>query len=354
MNGRACSNLKNTFISLFSKWRGAKNIPGKQRRFLVICSTGLGDTLWATPGVEALRNAYPNAFIAALTSPIGAQVLKHNPAINTLYTIGNPALVAAFKLWRQLNKHRFDTILLFHASQRPVFFLAGTLGASIRISSAYRNKGLDSLFTHLVPKKPLHEIERRLEMVRFIAPVNTDEKIKLFLTPDEEKEGDKLLEGVPFPVGIHPGSKDLYKRWPPSYFASVGAELTAKGATIFITGGKDEAELCQSVADAIPGAINLAGKYPVRILASLIKRFHLFLTNDTGPMHLAFWSNTPTIALFGPTDPSSCGPHKGGKASLLQSPVSCRPCMGKPCREPFCLLQTTPAKVKTAIEELLS
>src|SRR3990167_1907528 len=96
-----------------------KHPRGEKKRILVIATTALGDTLWATPALESLRKSFPDASIAVLTSPIGEQVLRHNPWVNQTYVLRKP-LWLLLSLWRALRKERFDTVLLLHASQRLI------------------------------------------------------------------------------------------------------------------------------------------------------------------------------------------------------------------------------------------
>src|SRR5688572_14329036 len=88
------------------------------QRILVVTTTALGDTLWATPAIESLRKSFATAFIAVLTSAIGTQVLRYNPHIDQIYQLREPLLPQFCSLRSALAAQRFDTILLFHASQR--------------------------------------------------------------------------------------------------------------------------------------------------------------------------------------------------------------------------------------------
>jgi ADP-heptose:LPS heptosyltransferase len=107
------------------------------------------------------------------------------------------------------------------------------------------------------------------------------------------------------------------------------------------------------VASGIAGAISSAGCLSLRGTAALIGRMALFITNDTGPMHIAFALKTPTIALFSPTDPALCGPYKAEKALALRKDTTCVPCIGKKCYNPLCLAQISPREVVVAAEKLL-
>ena len=139
-------------------------------KILIVTTTALGDTLWATPAIATIRNCYKKAHIACLTSSTGYAVLKNNPTINRFFKLKKPFLFSAIRLFFQLKKEKFQAILVMHASQRMVFPLCFLLNAEIFASTKHRNKGLDRLLTHTFePDKKLpHEIERRLNI---LAPI---------------------------------------------------------------------------------------------------------------------------------------------------------------------------------------
>ena len=316
-----------------------KNPVGKNRRILIFSTTGFGDTLWGTPAIRAIKKSFPNCYLAILTSPVGRELLKENPHLDKIYTVKDPVFLALPKLLWNLRHEKFDTVLLFHISQRPLPALAYLTGASELFATEGNNKGLDSLFTQLLPKKYQHEIERRLDMIKAIGAEPAGGEMEVHLTEVTKFDyGEKPL------IVLHPGAKDKFKQWPVEHFITVGREL-AKEAQILVTGSADEVELTEKIAAEIPGAISLGGKLPVRKLAALMSRLKLLITNDTGPMHLAFAMQTPTIAFFAPTDPNLCGPYKIDFAKAFEAKKCCSPCLKKRCRIPFCLHQITPQEV---------
>jgi len=135
----------------------------KPERILVVATTALGDTLWATPGLESLRASFPNSYLAVLTSPIGKEILQNNPWTNRIFLFQKP-----LRMVSEIYKERFDTALIFHASQRLALPLAAASGACRIVGTLGLNKGLDSLLTHPLPNDRQHEIVRRLKMVEAI------------------------------------------------------------------------------------------------------------------------------------------------------------------------------------------
>lgn len=318
-------------------------------RILIVSTTGLGDTLWATPAIKAIKTTYPQAFIAVLTSAIGKSLLSDNPYINRLFTIGHRCLLQLPSLLLSLRKERFDTALIFHLSQRPTLPLCYFAKPSTLIGTEGINKGLDSLLTLTLPKKYHHEIQRRLDIAAQIGAKTDTPLLEIYVNAKEKLHAKNFMTSLtkqgPF-IALHPGSKDRFKQWPPSAFISLGQRLQKElQAQILITGNLDEKPLAETLAQNIPFAINLAGTFSVREFAALLPYFDLFITNDTGPMHLAFATNTKTIALFCATDPNLCGPFEAKCARILYHTTTCNPCLGKKCREAFCLLQHSPQKI---------
>ena len=222
------------------------------------------------------------------------------------------------------------------------------------IGTAGINKGLDRLLTSPLRLSYQHEIERRLKIAEAIGAFPSGTEMEIFLTCDEQETIKDFLKNASFPVGIHPGAKDLYKQWFPTHFVNLGQRLQKEyGAQVFVTGSQEEIPLAQQVADQIPGATSVAGKFSVRLTAALIQKFKIFLTNDTGPMHLSFAVKTPTFSLFAPTDANLCGPYKIDHARYIQKKPTCSPCIGKKCQVPFCLEQIAELEAWKKIKELL-
>lgn len=211
------------------------------------------------------------------------------------------------------------------------------------IGSAGINKGLDDLLSDTIDKQYEHEIARRLRLIEKLGIPPAGGEMEIFLTDEERKKVPKFSGPI---LAIHPGAKDRFKQYPPRLFAKAAKNF--KG-TILITGGKEEMALCANVAAEIPGSISLAGKLSLRALAALIESADLFLTNDTGPMHIAFAMKTKTIALFGPTDPHLCGPYEYKNATILRAQPTCTPCLRKACRDPFCMRQISPSQISEAL-----
>ncbi len=342
-------SLRNRLLTFFCQLFPIQKHPVEQdRRILIVTTTALGDTLWATPAIESLRKSFPNAFIGVLTSSMGREVLKDNAHIDQLYLLEEPLLPRFFSLRKKLYKERFDTILMFHASQRLTLPLCALLGATQIIGTRGINKGLDSLLTHPLEQLHEHEILRRLKIVE-----NTGGSIHsetLSFTPDPEAFFP--LEKKQWII-LHPGSKDAFKRWKKEHFIMLGKELEKRwGYSLLITGTKEEQMLIETIAQEIPGARSLI---PTSLdeFAHLLSQVEILISNDTGPVHLAAALKVPTIALYSPTNPQLCGPYLAKETIALYRKPTCTPCLKRKCPLPFCLSQITPKEVLEQVEKLM-
>lgn len=338
--------LKNQFIKfiLFCFTSKKKRRVASPKRFLIVSTTGLGDTLWATPSLKALKQSYPYGEISVLTSPLGGQVLENNPHVDFLYILKKPLFFSLLRHLLPLKRRHFDAILIFHTSQRLLLPFCALLNAPQIVGTKGLNKDLDFILTHPLEKKREHEIERRLEIIRQVGAISQDSLLELFPVLEDEKQLACFLQkhGItkqPL-IGLHPGAQKTFKQWPASHFIQLGLKLIEKlGCKIIVTGDAKERALVSYIASHIPGSIPMAGDLSLSALALLQKQMALFITNDTGPMHMALSIKTPTLALFGPTDHELCGPHLAKNGVVIQKKKTCNPCLMKKCEEPFCLFQ---------------
>jgi ADP-heptose:LPS heptosyltransferase len=337
--------MKNRMIQSLVKLLKPKSPTlGEEKRFLILSTTGLGDTLWGTPAIRALRKCFPTSYIGVVTSPIGKACLRHNRRIDELFVVEDPLFRHLFSLYRKLKTRRITHVLNFHTSQRPMLPLAAIIGAQEIVGTHGINKGLDFLLTRSLDNEGMHEIQRRLNIAAQVGAHSLDSSMELFLSQEDEKIVDNFFAELQIPsylplIALHPGAKDGFKQWPASHFIELGNRLFQNlGCRLIVTGTLSERSLVESIVSQIEGAA-AATDLPLLATAALIKRMDLMIANDTGPMHLAFAMKTPTIGLFTPTNPNLCGPYFVENALSIAKKATCSPCLRKKCLEPFCLLQ---------------
>lgn len=348
-------NLSRRFDTL----RRSKTWP--PNRFLIVSTTGIGDTLWGTPAIRALKEAYPEGFIGILTTEIGAELLRGNPHIDRFFIFRRGfRFFSLLNLLKELKQERFDIAFIFHASDRIIWPLIFFTGAFQIIGIIGQNKGLDFILTRAIEQEDVHGAEMRLRLTREVGvSCKTDFDLAIYLLEEEKRKASKFFESLCFDgdsliIGLHPGAQKPFKCWPAERFIEIGRRLVELAdCKVVVTGSRKEQKLCDYVASQITGAVSVAGMITLRETASIIEKMQLFITNDTGPMHMAFALGTPTVALFCPTDPGLCGPYNAKDVVIIKKPLTCDPCIGKKCLTPLCMEQITVEEVVEGARFLL-
>lgn len=322
----------------------------------------------STPLIMAIRESYPQAHIAMMVRPYTKEIVEGNPYLDEVIIYDK---YGRHKRWWQnlnfilmLKKKQFDLALILHPTCRVniISFLSG-----IRRRVGYHRK-LGFLLTHKLEDRKYegrkHEIEYTLDIVRTLGikaensnlfmPIKqeSEEYIKDFLRSHEIVEKDKL-------VALHPGASCPSKLWPAKNFACVGDKLAElfKVKIIVVCSSKDE-EVGNRVMELMQhNSTSACGKTSVSELASLLKRCSLFISNDSGPVHIAVAVKTPVIAIFGRNEqglsPTRWRPV-GKQDIVLHKEVGCEFCLAHNCRIGFkCLKAITPEEVIEAAKKVL-
>jgi len=323
---------------------------------LIISTTGLGDTIFGTPAIREFKKKYPRMILSALSKAGGREILYNNPNINRIYVF-RKGIFNYFSLLSEIRKSHFDTVIIFHCTDRILWLLAYLTGASKIIGSdrERHNKGMNFLLTNPVNILPgSHPIYERFLLLKELNVKADSIKMDFFIS-DKDKEASLGRVGDQKSlIGFQPGSARRYQRWPKKYFVSLGRLFKEKFADveIVVTGNDQERILVESIAKEING-ISLAG-LSIRKTAELMKQCNLFVSNDTGPMHISVAIGTPTIALCSATG-GSCSPYKQLETfASIEKEKTCDECEGKSCKNPVCMEQISPEEVFEKATEMLS
>ncbi|MBI5234091.1 MAG: glycosyltransferase family 9 protein, partial [Deltaproteobacteria bacterium] len=267
-------------------------------------------------------------------------------------------ILLSFKLRRK----RFDTALIMHGNDPDILPLAFFSGAAEVVG--YRDStSMPFLLTNALVLLPpdIHVVEKRLFIARAVG-ADTSSKGLILTVLDEERErvwrflSEKGISEDDLIIGMHPGAARPYKCWPAERFAFLAKYLVSElGAKVVITGFGNEASLARKIREeAGDGILIAAGVFGLKGLSALIEKMDVYVTNDTGPMHMAFAVGTATVALFCPSDPKTIGPYGyGDKHEVISRPVSCNPCVTKRCEDPFCMKAITVEEVCEAVCRLV-
>lgn len=303
------------------------------------------------PALRDLRDRFPAAKVSLLARPEIGQLFHAHPAVDEVLTYHwrreHRGMLGLWKLVRYVKFLKFDMAVLFQNAFEAAYI---AWGARIPRRVGYGTDGRGYLLTHPIavpsPGSYHHMQYYRTLVAQAFSCAYPDKSPSLTVQPDEES-----LAAIKFPqifdvsegmlVGINPGS--VYgsaKRWFPERFASVAnslldelrkGNLKGEEPRCVIVGGRGEEDLGRMIGDSLecPSMV-LSGQTTIRELMAVVKRCAIFLTNDTGPMHIAQALGVPVAAIFGSTDPQATGPV-GQAQGVVRSPVRCAPCFLRGC-----------------------
>jgi predicted lipopolysaccharide heptosyltransferase III len=349
-------------------------------KFLLIRLRLIGDVVFTTPAVAALRRQFPDACISYLVEPAAEPVVRHNPHLDRVIVAERPRglrrLLYDRSLAARLRRDRYDCVIDFHGGPRSAWLTRAT-GAKQRIGydlpwRAWAYTTRLPWTRQLVP--PRHSVQNQLDL---LAPLGVD--VEGFGAPPAEMPVDataatavgQRLESAGVPsdapiVLIHVSAGNPFRRWPQEHFATVAAALATadRRRRIIITSGPSERAAADATARAAQAragdaavSIVRCGEFDLSELRALAARASLYLGGDSGPLHVASTTHVPIVALFGPTLPGRSMPWRQNAPAVAvdAGALPCRPCHQRVC-EPGdfrCLTHLDPARVVEAAERLL-
>ena len=287
----------------------APPIPDDVKQLAIIFPSWVGDTVMATPVLRAVRAARPDARVTVVCRSGLDQLLAGCPWVDDIVAVEMKRLGGTLRAVRRLRGESVPAALLLPNGLRSAL-VAVLAGARVRVG--YRRAGRGPLLSHGLARPPgrgpVAAVEYYATLARFALGIDhVDTRMALTVTEAERAEAARLLEGVPTPfVVLCPGANRAAKRWPAERFAAVADELaTRHGLAAVATGSPAERSVLASVtAAARTPVVDLAGQgVSLGTLKGIIAEARLMITNDTGPRHIAAALGTPTVSLFGPTDP---------------------------------------------------
>lgn len=334
------------------------------KRILIVNVNWVGDVLFSTPFIRALREAYPDAYIASLVHPRCREILESNPRLNEVIIYDEEgihrSLFGKGKLIVELKKKRFDTAFLLHRSfmKALITYLAG-----IKERVGYPTKNRGGILTRVLeePSEELHKVEYFLNIARSVGITPKSASYEFFITDSDREFVKSLLksEGTGDEdriVVLCPGGNWGPKRWPRENFARLADELIEKlGVKVVISGAKKDLSLAEDIKTIMGNKpVITCGRTTLKQLGAIFERASLAVANDTGPMHMAVAMKTKTIALFGPTDPRLTGPYGAGNYRVIAKNSTCEvPCYDVTCADNACMAAITVEDVLEAARQAL-
>ena len=324
----------------------------------------IGDLLLVTPVLRTLRTNYPEAHIALLADAKLADLVRLNQNIDELIAIDKKGhhdkLINYLKFIGEIRQKKFDLVINLHKNERASFIAA--LSGALKIVG-YATFGPGLLFSQVMEnrKRTKHQVHAHFDVLTETISITTidDRGIEMWLDEAAEvaaeliwqqafpgksplERGAPQEQGVsrstsPSPViGLNIGASWPTKRWPKEYFAELADRLVDHGFAIAYFGGPMDVEIVDQAISLMkhknhPQVVKLTGKVSLMELAALLKKCAVFVTNDSGPMHIATAMNVPLVSMFGASPVEGFWPYND-ISIVMKTPLSCHPCYKHTCK----------------------
>ncbi|MDD4980294.1 MAG: lipopolysaccharide heptosyltransferase II [Candidatus Omnitrophica bacterium] len=334
----------------------------KYRRILIFNVNWVGDVLFSTATIRNIRRNFPDSFIACVIPSRCYPVLKGNPHLDEIIIFDEKdrhrGVLAQFNFVKILKEKRFDTAFLLHRSFTRAL-ICRLAGIGYILGYYTKKRGFLLSKKIIAPEKDtLHRIDYYLSLIEKSGLTVEDRYTEFFVSDEDSKFVEEFLDKHSlgkggFLIAINPGANWLLKRWPKEYWARLADRLIAElGASVIITGAPQDLSLASSIKALMQEKPVIAsGALNLKQLGALFKRLDLFISADTGPLHIANSVGTKRIiALFGPTSPEITGPFPLYNATVIFKDIGCKiPCYNVRCQDNRCMKAITPEE---AIEKV--
>ena len=332
---------------------------------ILVTQTGgwIGDMILLTPALRALKRTYPRAHLALLLRPLVADLMATHPYVDEIIIDGKAQSRSRLKsLWTSVDHTRrshFDLAVVLHPTSFRNALIPFLAGVPERIGSNVSARAI--LLTKSCPDRTdLHEVHRYLRVLALIDIHAPNADLEFWHTETDRDAVRQILathgiSATDSVMGVNLGTTWDTKRWRLENFAAVLTQVQNRfGVPIVLTGSASEISLGEAFQQSAGvEVIDLIGKTTLTQLGALIERCDVYLTCDSGAMHIAAAVGTPTIALFGPTSPVRHRPYGEGHY-VIEKPVACRPCYKRTClRTDQPHLCMTEIRVEEVVEQIL-
>jgi ADP-heptose:LPS heptosyltransferase len=320
------------------------------------------------PMLPLIKKKFPAASITVMVQSYTRELLDGNSCVDDILLYEAPKNAASFiRTARVLRNKKFDAVILPYPRFR-LALLAFAAGIPVRIATGYRWYSFlftTKIFEHRKDAKR-HELEYNLSLLSVLG-IDASKDVPQFELPSTQEAEDKVTAflaahgigpGDRFVV-LHPGSGGSARDWSADNFSALGERLhTELNMHVVVTGGKNETALVHRVALGMKAmSAECAGVLSLTELAALVRRAKVFVSNSTGPLHIAAAAGTPVVGFYPPIlqcSPMRWGPWTEKKKIFQPETAKCPLCKGGPCRSDVCMDQITVDDVAAGIHELLT
>ena len=336
------------------------------KRILIFNVNWLGDVLFSTATIRNIRRNYPHSFIACVIPSRCYPILKDNPHLDEVIIFDEKdrhrGVIAKLSFVKQLKDRNFDIVYLLHRSMSRALICRL---ADIKERVGYLTKKRGFLLTRkfLSPHRDsMHRIDYYLNIIEKAGLKVEDRYLEFFFKEEDVNFVDQFLKkngisGDERLIVINPGGNWMPKRWPKDYWAHLSDRLIGElKAKVVITGSHADIALAGDIKNSMKEVpVASCGALNIKQLGALAKKADLFITADTGPLHIATAVGAKKIiAIFGPTSPAITGPYPETNVVILQKDVGCSiPCYKVDCKDNRCMKAITPEDVFNQAKESL-
>lgn len=339
----------------------------KNKRILIFNVNWLGDVLFSTAAIRNIKRNFPDSYIACIIPPRCESILKGNPHLDEVLIFdeksSHKSALEKLKFVKLLKSKNFDMVFLLHRSFSRAL-ICRLAGIPERIGHHTKKRAFLLTKSIMPPDRDsMHRIDYYLHIIKNAGLKIEDNHTEFFISQQDKEFVDDFLnaravEKNDFLIGINPGGNWLAKRWPKEYWAELADKLISEfGFKVVITGSSSDIALVKSIHKLMKEkAIVATAELNIKQLGALCKRLDLFITADTGPLHIANAVGTKKIiALFGPTHPDITGPVPRTAVSILRKDVHCKiPCYVVSCTDNRCMKAIKPEDVLLEVKNIVS
>lgn len=335
------------------------------QHILVARTDRIGDVVLSLPMISVLRANFPSARIAMLLRSYTKELAEGQPGLDAILLYDEQGTLKPFWAMRsELSRSRFDLVILAYPTFRLalLMFLAGI---PVRVGTGYRwysfllNK---RVYEHRKTAEK-HELEYNFSLLKRIgATFERYERPRLALSVQHTRKAEQVRKELGLlpsdrVIVLHPGSGGSARDWSPSRFAQLGREMVQRGYRVIVTGGPGEEALVQGVVSGAGNGVQpLVNLLSLKELAAFLQTVDLFVSNSTGPLHIAAAVGTPVIGFYPPIracSPQRWGPYTEKKMVFVPNPNACPRCHGEPCQGNDCMELITVSEVVQSAERML-
>ena len=340
----------------------ATQFSGQPLSILVRATNWIGDAIMTLPAVKTIRVNFPKARITVLAQPWVADIFSANPCVDQVLhyhkKTNHAGLTGMWRLSRELATHRFDLAILLQNA-----FEAALLArlAGIPLVAGYNRDARGVLLSHAVPVtqeiKNKHQVFYYQHLMKALGLTPAENTLHVVLADSDTSWAKEFVSQLPKPIiGLNPGAAyGPAKCWPAERYGEVAQKVVQQfGGSVLVFGTQADRQAAAIIEKAAGRVNDLTGRTTLAQAMALIGECHSFVTNDSGLMHVAAAMNTPTVAIFGSTDPVATGPFSE-RSVVVRKELVCSPCFKTHCQGDFsCMRQILVEDVYTQVEQQLT